>query len=574
MTARRYGGPWRRRRSAALGLVLGTALVATSTLPEAPAGAAGLEVIRWVHQYGSAAVDSAEAVALDAAGRSYATGVVALVPGPRAPTSTADAYVAAVDPDGNELWNRTFGSAAIDVGHAVAVAADEHVYTAGQTFGALPGQVTPALPDAFLVKRDGSGNEVWSVQFGAPVPPALGGFDQARGVAVDPAGNVVVAGVVDGPTSPGIQCANPDAFVAKFTSAGAEMWRTIVPSDGRDEAHGVAVGADGSIYVAGFTGETQPGCAAPPHSQAFVRKYDTDGNAVWADRFTLSDPGADTAEAVGVDSAGNVYAAGTTTVGPDNQAFVRRYDAAGTPAWTNILGTSGHDRATAIAVDGSGTSVVGGAVDGALPGQGPAGGTDAFVRVHDADGQVVSTHQFGTPAADSVRGVAMGPAGRIVVAGTTAGAFPGQSPAGGDDAFVAEIGPPGQPESDLSLAGWGSADRVQVGRRVVYTLTVTNNGPSPATGVTLAGWLPEGLVVRRVTASQGTCHRRPAVGCQLGEIGPGDHAVVTVVVRATSAGQLVTWAAATALESDSDPDDNWASIATNVRRPSIWRSWW
>ncbi len=46
------------------------------------------------------------------------------------------------------------------------------------------------------------------------------------------------------------------------------------------------------------------------------------------------------------------------------------------------------------------------------------------------------------------------------------------------------------PEADLGLSITDSPDPVVAGNNVIYTVTVTNNGPDGATGVSLAASLP------------------------------------------------------------------------------------
>ena len=55
----------------------------------------------------------------------------------------------------------------------------------------------------------------------------------------------------------------------------------------------------------------------------------------------------------------------------------------GAKQWTRQFGTSNVDKALAIASDGTSIYVVGHVELGALPGQTLAGGTDAFVRKYD-----------------------------------------------------------------------------------------------------------------------------------------------------------------------------------------------
>ena len=133
---------------------------------------------------------------------------------------------------------------------------------------------------------------------------------------------------------------------------------------GADVATAAAVGPDGAVYVAGqFAGTGQPG-ATPFY--AFVRKYDASGKEVWTQQFGAEGASATTtAASVAVDGSGAVYVAGWVfgslpgqTEGGQDDAFVRKYDAAGKEVWTRQIGGPGHDLASTVAVDAAGNIYV------------------------------------------------------------------------------------------------------------------------------------------------------------------------------------------------------------------------
>ena len=95
------------------------------------------------------------------------------------------------------------------------------------------------------------------------------------------------------------------------------------------------------------------------------------------------------AHAVAADSSG-LYVAGVTS-GAD--AFLRKYVADGTVAWTREFGTSERDVANAVGIHPSGIYVVG-STSGTFPEETNAGDADAFMRKYDTSGTVVWTRQF------------------------------------------------------------------------------------------------------------------------------------------------------------------------------------
>jgi hypothetical protein len=104
--------------------------------------------------------------------------------------------------------------------------------------------------------------------------------------------------------------------------------------------------------------------------------------------------------------------------------------------WARQFGSSAADGASGVAVDGAGNIILMGATDGALPGQTQAGGRDAFVRKLGPAGAELWTRQFGSPGTEGASGVAVDGAGSIIVVGYTDGTMPGQTKAGGRDAVV------------------------------------------------------------------------------------------------------------------------------------------
>lgn len=172
-----------------------------------------------------------------------------------------------------------------------------------------------------------------------------------------------------------------------------------------------------------------------------------------------------------------VYVAGFTTGSFPTQfnsggldAYVRKYDQSGNIVWTRQFGTSGTDRAHALAVDGTGVYVAG-ITTGSLPTQASSGGSDAFVRRYDFAGNEVWTRQFGTSARDSIDAIAVH-AGGVYAWGETDGAFPGQSSGGGRDFFLAKVDVNGDPQwvrqFGTALPDTGSFGAVAVDGTGVY----------------------------------------------------------------------------------------------------------
>jgi hypothetical protein len=153
----------------------------------------------------------------------------------------------------------------------------------------------------------------------------LGGVHQERGtsVAVDGAGNVIVAGATwspDFPTANAVQphkSGNGDAFVSKLNPSGdALVYSTYIGGFLGDIVRGVAVDDAGNAYVAGFTDSLDfPTTNIGPvesRKPIFVIKIDPAGALAYATRIGGSSEW-DDVHGIAVDADGRAHIAGVTT---------------------------------------------------------------------------------------------------------------------------------------------------------------------------------------------------------------------------------------------------------------------
>ena len=385
------------------------------------------------------------------------------------------------------LWTRQFEPA---TGRGVALDPSGNVFVAGSTTGSLGGTNGGAF-DVFLRKYDPVGDVLWTRQFGteaseeawAVAVDASGNAyvvgtttvgvadddvlllkydpdgallwdrqfgsveaeeDIGYGVAVDADGNVYVTGSTLGRIADdAVKTPVYDLFLRKFDPAGGVLWTQQVNAGDDIEGHGVAVDGSGSgaVYVTGYTRGT-----LGSNAYAIIRKFGLDGELLWGGDFTfgstdLADGTENFGRGVAVDALGGVYVAGSTTGSVDGasfeDAFLLKFEPGGNPLWARRFGSSGRDTGTGVAVDESGRAYVTGSTRGSLEGTN-AGGEDVFLRTYDPDGNVVWTRQFGTEANDFSRGVAVDATGNTYVTGTTGGSLDGTNTGG---TFLRKYGP-------------------------------------------------------------------------------------------------------------------------------------
>ena len=115
--------------------------------------------------------------------------------------------------------------------------------------------------------------------------------------------------------------------------------------------------------------------------------------------------------------------------------------------------------------------------------------------------------------------------------------------------------------ADVTVGARLSSPWTYRGSPVTYTLSVTNSGPSNASGVTLTDSLPLGVTLGSVSASQGSCGQAGgALACSLGVLNVGGSAQVTLVLTPSVSGNLTSHIQVAASEPDPAPANNGMDI--------------
>ena len=119
-------------------------------------------------------------------------------------------------------------------------------------------------------------------------------------------------------------------------------------------------------------------------------------------------------------------------------------------------------------------------------------------------------------------------------------------------------------QTDLAIVKTGAPNPVVAGNNLTYTLTVTNNGPSTATGVTISDPLPAG---ETFVSTTGGTFRSGILTDSVGTLAVGAsrfdlHATVTVGASVT--GTLTNTATITRDQPDPTPGNNTSTVVTTV----------
>ena len=159
-------------------------------------------------------------------------------------------------------------------------------------------------------------------------------------------------------------------------------------------------------------------------------------------------------------------------------------------------------------------------------------------------------------------------AGMVTNTATISGNQSDPNPSNNSSSVTIQIQPP---TTDLAVTKTGTPNPVVAGQKETYTITVTNNGPSNATGVvaqdswSAASGIKGGIAFKSVSATQGTCTQSGSgITCDLGSLASGSTATVTLVLQPRSKGTLSDTATVTGNEYDPNSANNSSYVLTTV----------
>jgi uncharacterized protein DUF11/prealbumin domain-containing protein len=125
--------------------------------------------------------------------------------------------------------------------------------------------------------------------------------------------------------------------------------------------------------------------------------------------------------------------------------------------------------------------------------------------------------------------------------------------------------PPGE-QVDLAIEKTATPTTALLGQNITWTVKVTNASPVAAADVNVVKVSEKSYRVKlvSVTPSQGTCSE---TACDLGRLGPGASATITVVTLATQIGEILNVVRVGSEEQESDYENNTASALVRVVGP-------
>jgi predicted secreted protein len=150
----------------------------------------------------------------------------------------SDAWLIETDANGNQVWDKTYGGTGDEFANVVQQTADGGYIIAGITksFGA-------GAYDFWLIKTDGNGNNLWEKTFGG------NRSDHAYSVQQTADGGYLIAGLTES-----FGAGGSDAWLIKTDANGNQMWDKTYGGTGDDTFAQVAQQTlDGGYVSAGAT---------------------------------------------------------------------------------------------------------------------------------------------------------------------------------------------------------------------------------------------------------------------------------------------------------------------------------
>lgn len=330
----------------------------------------------WAKSGIGAEYDQSSAVATDASGNVFVTGYFAsdnIQLGSITLNNNTigfdDAFIAKYDSSGNIVWAQSFGGTSDDKGYSLATDNIGNVYLSAVfyspsiTIGPYTFTNAGNVGDILVVKFSSSGTILWATKEGGP------GLEIPYCIAVDDLKNIIVTGrfssnsITFGTTTLS-QAGSMDVFIVKYDSTGNVLWAKGAGGGSNDEPYSIKTDASGNIYVGGYFNQNAIfgtiTLSTAGIADAFLAKYDSEGNILWAK--SAGGNGDDRTTALSVDNSGNCYISGYftndsisfgTIVLPDapgTNSFVAKYDSSGNVLWAKGVGNN--SKATGIALAG------------------------------------------------------------------------------------------------------------------------------------------------------------------------------------------------------------------------------
>ena len=340
-------------------------------------GAGAMPYEEWNRTYGGFIAETAYSVQQTSDGGYITAGVSCST------SATCDFFIVKTNSSGHEQWNHTFGGAGDDRAYSVLQTSDGGYLITGYM-----------AYDAWLMKLNSSGNQVWSRAIYSGT---------ARSVKETSDGGYIVAGYTNSIGG------YDKAWLVKTNSSGYGLWNKTYGGTSPDYAYSVQQTSDGGYIFAGDTSSFGFG-----RDDAWLVKTDSSGNEQW--NKTFGGAGLDYARSVQQTSDGGYILAGDTSSfgSGSTDAWLIKTNSSGHEQWNHTFGGVGDDSAYSVL-----ETLDGGYALAGDTGSFESGRNDAWLVKTNSSGHEQWNHTFGGTNYDYAYSVQQTSDGGYILAGVT-----------------------------------------------------------------------------------------------------------------------------------------------------------
>nr|MBK9653112.1 SBBP repeat-containing protein [Bacteroidota bacterium] len=280
----------------------------------------------------------------------------------------------------------------------IAVDQNNNVYMVGYTISKL------ADRNFCVVKIDAAGDTVWIRQTDGSSP---GSDDEAYSVMLDNAGNIIVGGFTKNTGT------SSDWQVIKYNPNGDTLWTYLYdsPAHETDKSYAMQQDGIGNIYL---TGRTDADPSINSDDNCLTIKLNANGIQQWVTSYTSAGNNNERGNIIRVASSGNIYVAGRTFNGTNEDILVLKYDNNGNQQWVHTFSNNnGDDIPSEMVIDANENIYITGQTASTIDTifdfvtlKYDATGAQQWIKTYDGNGQN-----------DFARGLALDNSGNVNVAG-------------------------------------------------------------------------------------------------------------------------------------------------------------
>ena len=199
-----------------------------------------------------------------------------------------DYWVIRLDANGNKLWDQSFGGSSDDASYSLQQTADGGFVVGGGSYSGISGNKTApnyGSQNFWVVRLDPNGNELWDSSYGGSLHEVIFNLQQTLD------GGYIFAGYSDSPSPSGTKTSphyggygDQDYWVVKIDANGNQQWQNSFGGTAFEEATAVCQANEGGYIIGGWSESSNTGNKTALNYGGldyWLVKTDANGNRVW-----------------------------------------------------------------------------------------------------------------------------------------------------------------------------------------------------------------------------------------------------------------------------------------------------